>query len=177
MRTDTAILQARARKDRTVQHLLDNIATVTDDEIDAAPIKPGDRKLLKRARPQLARLHASRRIEGAALAMARAMPTHEGPEELFDLYLYRGEPITYGGLEVDMGTVISYNDDWIRFDHYRIKRTETIDHILAQCEFQCRKNVSGANNYIQEQIHRRHRGDLSEPEVKQGRIFSARSFW
>lgn len=177
MRDDKKILAARARKDSTVKYLLDNIETVTDSEIDAAPIKPGDRKLLKRARPRLERERANLRLEATAAQMASAMPTHDGPEELFDLYIYQGEPTTYNGLEVDTGTVISYTDEWIRFDHYRIKRTEPIDHLLSRSEFQCRRNITRANNFIQDQIQRRHTGDLSEPVIPEGRMFGARSFW
>lgn len=177
MRTDTAILQARARKDRTVQHLLDNISTVTDDEIDAAPIKPGDRKLLKRARPQLERLRASQQVESMALEMAKAMPIHDTPEQQFDMYLYLGDPFIYGGLEIDTGTVVSYTDDWVRFDFNRIKRSDPIDQLLARCQFQCRKNINGANDHIHAHIQQRHAGSPGVSATPGESKVAIRSFW
>ena len=103
---------------------------------------------------------------------------HKHPQEQFDLYVYRGPETQYDGLEIATGTVVSYTDHWIRFDHFRIKRKQSIEPILEHCEFVFTGTISEVNRYIGDTVNSRHGVTSTEPVKKPTqRMFSARDFW
>lgn len=149
MRDAAAILQARAKKVPILADLAARITDLTEEEIAAAPIKESDRKLLRKARPTIER-------RGRLQAIVDSMPTHKVSPAVYRVFVYRGPETTYHGFEIPSGTIITFDDDWVRFDHYRIKLSSTIDHLLEQSEEQERMEIGALNRFIAASINARH---------------------
>lgn len=149
MRDATALLKARAKKSSTLATLADRITDLTEEEIAAAPIKESDRKLLRKAQPSATRLERLR-------AIVERMPTHNVEPEVYRVFVYKGPETAYHSFEIPTGTVITYGDDWVRFDHYRIKLRSTIDHLLEQSDEQERMEIGPLNRFIAASINARH---------------------
>lgn len=149
MRDAAAILQARAKKVPALAELTARITDLTEEEIAAAPIKESDRKLLRKARPIAGRLERLR-------AIVNSMPTHEVTPPIYRVFVYHGPETTYHGFEIPTGTVITFDDDWVRFDHYRLKLRSTIDDLLERSEERERMEIGPLNRFIAASINTRH---------------------
>jgi len=157
LRDAAALLKARARKVPALAELAERITDLTEEEIAAAPIKESDRKLLRKAQPGATRLERVREI-------VEQMPTHDVTATVYRVFVYKGPETTYHGFELPTGTVITYSDDWVRFDHYRIKIRSTIDHLLEQSEEQDSMTIGPLNRFIAASINARH-GHTSSEEL------------
>lgn len=160
-RTPVALVKARAEKSPALADLLDHADQLTDAHIDAAPIRDSDRKLLRRALPQLISQQRAQHI-------AHSMPTHQAEPTQYQLWVYQGDHTEYCGLEVTPGTVVSYTDHWVRFDHLRVARKQPLDHIVDHCEFVCWATLEQANRHIAHTVNQRHGVDLSVPPPASG---------
>lgn len=172
MRTPQALLQNRIKKCPHLRELYDRLPELTIQDIDQAPIRPGDRKLLKRALPAIQRQNQIQDI-------VSRMPRHEVKPEMNNLWLYQGPDTQYDHFEVPTGTVISLCGDMVRFDHYRIKLRQPVNHLLSQCEPLGEFTQEAANQEILRRINQRH-GVVNQPVEQNSntnRMFSARDFW
>jgi hypothetical protein len=164
MRDTTALLQARAKKVPTLARLVERITDLTEEEIAAAPIKESDRKLLRKAKPNATRLERVR-------AIVNAMPTHDVTPEVYRVFVYKGPETAYHSFEVPTGTVITYGDEWVRFDHYRIKQQSSIDHLLKQSEEQEPMEIGPLNRFIAARVNARHGLSSTEETGSNDRLY------
>lgn len=149
MRTPQTLLYARCKKVPELARLVDDIDSLTEQDIESADVKESDRKLIRKALPEIKR-------QVVAADYAKSMPKNDIEDYQYSVYVYFGEETDYNGFEIPHGTVITYKDDWVRFDHYRIKKTKDIEYLLQRSEQKQKMNISELNKYIQECINKRH---------------------
>ena len=164
MRDAVAILKARAKKVPALAKLADCLPTLTEEEIAAAPIKNSDRKLLRKARPTAIRRQRAQEL-------VKMMPVHEVKEATYRVFVYNGPDTTYHSFEVPTGTVITYTEEWVRFDHYRLPLRSTIDHLLAQSTEREEMGLATLNRFISDSINARHGLSTDPAPITNDRLY------